>query len=123
MVFQGAQTSIEGSLDTMTSQEIQSFNSQFSSYEGSIKGSSVKSLLQAVIASNGSNTYGRTVQVNSAGCRKNGEAVGTTSLTLNPTSTGSDISGFASQLSTTSTYTVSFGYNNDGTINQVTIAN
>lgn len=96
MVFQGAQTSIEGSLDTMSSQEVQAFNSQFSSYEGTVKGSAAKSLIQKVIASNGSNTYGRTVtaEINGTKCGDDADTMSTA----------------AAGLTTTKNYLVTFTY-------------
>lgn len=110
MVFNGAQESIGGAMDTMSAQEVQAFNSQFASYEGSIKGTAVKSLIQAVIASNASNTYDRYIAVNDTAVTKD---------TLDTAATA--MSTYASGLVSTKQYTVSFGYATDGTINKVNI--
>ncbi len=120
MVFRGANDSITGAMDTMNSQEITAFNSQFSSYEGQIKGTSVKDLLQKVIASNAGNTYNRTVKVSFSGVKDSKN----TAVTLSGKSDGNSISTAASKLVSTHTYTVSFKYDtgtNDGCINEVTV--
>ncbi len=49
-IFQQAQSTVNNS--GMSQAEIQSFNSQFTKYEGKIKGSAVKSLIQEVNVNN-----------------------------------------------------------------------
>ena len=49
-VYNSAQTSIEDSLDSMSTQETELFNSMFSSYEGTQTGSNIKALLGRTIA-------------------------------------------------------------------------
>ena len=115
MVFRGANDSITGAMDTMNSQEIKAFNSQFASYEGKMKGTSVKALLQSVIASNAGNTYNRTVKVTEVACASKSD--------------GTTISKSAASLKSTKTYKVSFKYDeatnstNKGCINEVVIEN
>lgn len=117
LVFNGAQESIEGSLDTMSAQEIQAFNSQFSSYEGSVKGSSVRSLIQKVIASNSSNTYGRYIGIDGTAIT----SVKAPTDASTAATAATNMSKQASALTTTTKYTISFEYNADGTINKVVI--
>ena len=122
MVFRGANDSITGAMDTMNSQEIKAFNSQFASYEGKMKGTSVKALLQSVIASNAGNTYNRTVKVTVS-------ASGGNEVACASKSDGTTISKSAASLKSTKTYKVSFKYDeatnstNKGCINEVVIEN
>ena len=92
---------------SMNAQEIQAFNSQFTPYEGSQRGSSVRALISAVIANN--NTYtDKQVSV------INGSETGTADATA--------LSTISAGLDTASTYTVTFtGYSAKGLISQITI--
>ena len=93
---------------SMNAQEIQAFNSQFTPYEGSQRGSSVRALISAVIANN--NTYtDKTVTV------INGSGEGT--------SDASSLSTISAGLDTAATYTVTFtAYSAKGLISQITIS-
>ena len=64
MVFGGAQSNIEGSISSMSTQEVEAFNNQYLMYNGDQKGSSVKSMINKVIANN-SNEDGRDITINS----------------------------------------------------------
>jgi len=55
MVFNGSKENVDSAMDTVSAQQIQVFNGQFSAYEGTQKGSNVRALNQAVIASNAKN--------------------------------------------------------------------
>lgn len=54
-IFNSAQGTIDSSLQSMTSQEVDAFNSQFTSYQGDeVSGSNVKSLMTKLAANYGS---------------------------------------------------------------------
>lgn len=93
----------------MSKAQIQAFNSTFTQYEGSKKGSEVRSLIQEVIASNA--------------LEENQDAERKVSLTLN----GSEIiaSGAAtatgtSAIKNTASYEVTFNYNN-GLVSEINV--
>lgn len=93
----------------MSKAQIQAFNSTFTQYEGSKKGSEVRSLIQEVIASNA--------------LEENKDAERKVSLTLN----GSEIiaSGAAtatgtSAIKNTASYEVTFNYNN-GLVSEINV--
>lgn len=96
MIFNQAQTVVNGS--GMTEAEITTFNSKFQKYEGSQKGSVVKSLINDILAVNSDENVENDI---SAG------------------DTGTDITS-TSWINTSTTYTVTFGYDG-GRINSVTI--
>ena len=54
-IFNGANSTITDSMTSMSTQEIEAFNNQFLSYDGSQSGSNVKKLIERLIAN--SNTY------------------------------------------------------------------
>ena len=107
MIFNTAQDTTKNS--GMTQAQVAAFNNKFSKYEGTIKGSEVRSLIQEVIASNGdenninaSRTI--TVQLNNADY-----LTGTTVKTT-------------TQIQTTKSYTVKITeYNTDGTVKTISI--
>ena len=70
-IFQQAQSTVNN--NGMSQAEIQSFNSQFTKYEGeSVKGSSVKSLIQEVIVNNAQDESGeRQITVSFSDKRRN----------------------------------------------------
>lgn len=107
MVLNQGQDIIKGS--GMSKADIQTFNSQFTKYEGTIKGSELRSLIQEVVASNALD--------------ENSDAGRTVSLTLGSTPIVAD--GVASAQNTnnirnTANYTVEIQYN-DGLVNQINV--
>ncbi|MGN1296899.1 MAG: hypothetical protein ACI4VH_00460 [Clostridia bacterium] len=96
MIFNQAQTVVNGS--GMTEAEITTFNSKFQKYEGSQKGSVVKSLINDILA------------VNSDDNDENDISAGEDSTDITSTS----------WINTSTTYSVEFGYEN-GRISSVTI--
>lgn len=62
-ILSAAQDVTDGVGDTTTSQAVQAFNSPFMAYSGTQKGSAVKSLLQAVSASNANNGSNKTIEI------------------------------------------------------------
>ena len=102
MIFSQAQDTVSNS--GMSDAEISSFNSRFSKYEGTQKGSVVKTLIQEVIASNANadnSNAGRTITV---------------FLNGNEINTSSDIL-------TSESYEVSITNYNDGCVSEITISN
>ena len=99
MIFNQAQDTVNNS--GMSQAELQAFNNQFIKYEGTRKGSEVKSLVSEVLASNADDNNknaGRTVKIN--GSEPSGEAT----------------SGFK----TNKSYTVTIGYVK-GVVDDITI--
>ena len=111
MIFSQAQSVVDGS--GMTEAEVNSFNAKFTKYQGNIKGSMVRSLVQEALANNNNDSVSdeRYVTINS----KNGS--------INPDTTKSDANlvslaegteqqpNFGNKFSNTQTYTVDFQYN------------
>ena len=101
MIFNTAQDTTKNS--GMTQAQVSAFNNKFSKYEGTIKGSEVRSLIQEVVASNGDDNNknaSRQITIN-----KDNKAI--------VSGTTADSSGIL----TTKSYTVKITeYNNDGTI-------
>ena len=85
---------------TATSQAVQTFNQQFTQYQGTQKGSTVKTLYQAYIASNGANTdSGHQITWDSStGCVYD-----------------------MSTVSNSKKYTVSLSYDSEGYVNKITV--
>ena len=92
----------------MTQAQVAAFNNKFSKYEGKIKGSEVRSLIQEVVASNGDDNNknaSRKITI-----KKDNKAI------------VSDTSADSSGILTTQSYTVKITeYNGDGTIKTITI--
>lgn len=92
----------------MTQAQVTAFNNKFSKYEGTIKGSEVRSLIQEVVASNGDDNNknaSRQITIN-----KDSKAI--------VSGTTADSSGIL----TTKSYTVKITeYNDDGTIKTMEI--
>ena len=99
IIFSQAQDTINNS--GMSQAELQTYNSQFLKYEGSQKGTVVKSMIQEVLAIN-NNGSGYTITVN-----VNGTAISTT----NPTK----------DINNASTYNVELVYDTTGTGRVTTI--
>lgn len=55
MIVNGGMGIVDRGIGSMTSQEIQVFNSQFTNYEGTQRGSVVKTLMETVSSSNATN--------------------------------------------------------------------
>ena len=106
MIFNTAQDTTKNS--GMTQAQVSAFNNKFSKYDGTIKGSEVRSLIQEVIASNGDDNNknaSRQITIN-----KDNKAIvsGTTAD--------------SSSILTTKSYTVKITeYNADGTIKTMEI--
>lgn len=94
MIFNQAQDTVNNS--GMTQAEITTFNNKFLKYEGTQKGSVVKSLVNEVIASN-ADSSNPVVKVNG---------------------TGGGIT--TSDIDTTATYTVALEYNSNGRVANIT---
>ena len=112
MILNQAQDTINGS--GMTQAEIQAFNSKFTKYEGNRRGSVVRSLLQEVVSSNGT-------QENKDAKRLISVTYGTNKLIDTKDDGTSTVNSFSS-IKNTSTYTVSFTYDNSGCVKTITIA-
>lgn len=112
MIFSQAQDTINNS--GMSKAEIQSFNSQFTKYEGTQKGSNVKSLIQEVNSSNVSDVQegnDRNIQLVGAGNADSG-ANGTTKAYTYSTSS----------IASSAQYDISIEYDsNSGYVNKITI--
>ena len=93
-MYLDSEDTIHNSIDSMGSQVVQSFNSQFEMYEGLLKGSQVKGLFSMVNASNSVNPEHQ--------------------VTITGVSNQSDIQN-------TENYTVDLFYNSDGYINKISI--
>lgn len=106
MIFNTAQDTTKNS--GMTQAQVAAFNNKFSKYEGKIKGSEVRSLIQEVVASNGDDNNknaSRKITIK----KDNKEIV-------------SDTNADSSGILTTQSYTVKIAeYNTDGTIKIITI--
>ena len=106
MIFNTAQDTTKNS--GMTQAQVSAFNNKFSKYEGTIKGSEVRSLIQEVVASNGDDNNknaSRQITIN-----KDSKAI--------VSGTTADSSGIL----TTKSYTVKITeYNDDGTIKTIEI--
>ena len=106
MIFNTAQDTTKNS--GMTQAQVAAFNNKFSKYEGTIKGSEVRSLVQEVIASNGDD--------------KNKNAKRTISIKSGQTEIVSNITANSESILTTKSYKVKMSaYNGDGTIKEITI--
>lgn len=106
MIFNTAQDTTKNS--GMKQAQVSAFNNKFSKYEGTIKGSEVRSLIQEVVASNGDDNNknaSRQITIN-----KDSKAI--------VSGTTADSSGIL----TTKSYTVKITeYNDDGTIKTMEI--
>lgn len=108
MVYNNAKNTV-GSAN-LSKQEIQTFNSQFENYEGSNKtASEIRTMYQAVIASNASETKsGTSRKVSITGSDDADCGTPSTTLKTAPTSTPT--------VSNANTYTVKLGYSTDGLV-------
>ena len=114
-IFTQAQSVIQGS--GMTQAEISTFNSQFLKYEGSKKGSEIKSLIQEVNINNSQDeSKERQVKIETAGSK----------VTIGEITTGTgddEVKNYAtSNIKNTQTYTVSITeYAKDGRITKIKV--
>lgn len=109
MILGKAQDTINGS--GMTQAEVQAFNERFTKYEGKQKGSSVRTLIQEVIASNGTEENQDANRLITVGC---GGSLSGVSVS------GTAVSG-TEKIKSTVQYTVSFTYATDGRVTTITI--
>ena len=112
MIFNTAQDTTKNS--GMTQAQVAAFNNKFSKYEGTIKGSEVRSLIQEVVASNGDDN------------NKNAKRVitinGNAGATVTPGDNGAADTVSSADIVVTKSYTVKIkDYNADGTIKTITI--
>lgn len=114
LVYSQSRSVIDTGVAQMSSTEISMFNAQFNEYSGKQKGSSVKALLQAIIANNQtySDDTAKQVKVKSTA----------TDATLTETPDQSNISNLISSIKPSTTYKVTFTYTSS-LISGVTIAN
>ena len=104
MIFNTAQDTTKNS--GMNQAQVASFNNKFTKYEGDIKGSEVRSLIQEIIASNGDENN---INANRL-------------ITVTGAAAGTGTSIPSSGIKTTSTYTVSITtHTADGYINGISI--
>ena len=107
MIFNTAQDTTKNS--GMTQAQVAAFNNKFSKYEGTIKGSEVRSLIQEVIASNGDDN-------NKNASRK-------INISKDSKDIVKDTTADSSGILTTKSYIVKItAYNADGTIKTITIS-
>lgn len=115
IMINAAQTPIDTATAGVTSQGVQVFNSQFTSYAGTrVSGSNVKTLL-SILNSNNANSSNQirvTFQY---------KAAGATTLTTGLTNTVTGIAAQITNVTNTKTFTVAFGYDTNGYINTCTI--
>lgn len=118
-IFNMAKSSVN--TDTLDSLDISTFNSQFTQYEGDQLGSSVKSLLTAIIASNNTNSDAedRLIEVtydNTEGPSTMSSYATTYTITVDTVGDVSTSLGkLSSALSNTHHYYIEFEYDSSGT--------
>lgn len=112
MIFNQAQDTVGNS--GMSKAEIQTFNSNFTKYEGTKKGSDVKALIQEVNTSNASDVQeGNGRQITITGVVDAATGNGTTTAQTYATS----------KVASSKQYTVTIGYDsNSGYVNSITLA-
>ena len=101
LIYSRATGVINMAATTMNSQEILAFNSQFTPFEGRQKGSSVRSLISKVIASNAIYSNSREVTIN------------------NEEYDATIYSNFSKEINTGSYYTVKLDYGNNGLVSNI----
>ena len=114
MIFNQAQSAVDGS--GMSDAQVQTFNAKWLKYEGRQKGSTIRSLVQEVMANNNNDEASEETMVS---INKNNKINTTTTIntgvTSNPVVTleaGANKQPTYTSFSNTITYTVSFKYNN-----------
>ncbi len=63
MIVSSATDVVDSSSDTTKQQAVQAFNSTFNNYQGTQKGSAIKTLLETISTSNSTNASGHTISV------------------------------------------------------------
>ena len=104
LIYSRATGVINTAATTMNAQEILAFNSQFTPYEGTQKGSSIRSLISKVIASNAIYTDTRKVIIN------------------NDLDTNQELSDYSKNINTANNYKVTFTEYKNGIITGITIS-
>ena len=110
LIVNSTQDMTERAGTTASSQAIQVFNQQFTQYEGTQKGSTVKSLIQAINASNGAEY---TAGGSTAGAGHQ--------ITITYTLTGVSGTAGAADIVNTRKYKITFDTDSEGYINAATI--
>lgn len=114
-IFQQAQSTVNNS--GMSQAEIQTFNSQFTKYEGSMKGSAVKSMVQEVNVNNSqdeSNEHQITIDASTGS--------GASASSLIPLASGKTNQYLTNNIKNTKTYTVSITeYGSNGRITKIKV--
>lgn len=126
-IFASAQTQVNDTLTTMSSQQIEAFNSNFSSFEAEQVGSQVKALLGRLIA-NGNTYVEEPDKVPDVKIDKVSDTWSEISSVTYNQSNVEDLNTYINNLgeirnniSTKHKYYVEFGYAEDGLINLITI--
>lgn len=116
VLIMNSTSGVTGGMDSSAkAMEMQSFNSQFTSYAGKgIAASQVRSLVSAVISSNATNDN-HTISVTTSGKGFNSDAVKT------GTSVASELAKINQGLKSTYKFTVELSYDDEGFINAITI--
>ena len=109
MIFNQAQSAIDGS--GMSDAQLQTFNSKFLKYEGKQKGSTIRSMVQEVIANNNSEEASDETMV-TVNVNYTDDVTTTGTDTIVKLDKGTNKQPTFGSLTNTKTYTVSFGYYN-----------
>ena len=99
---------------TMSAQEIQAFNSQFTPYEGNQRGSSIRAMISTVIANNAA------YDTSSPKFVRIINSTGVQGMSGGAQVTNENMAELSSKINTQVTYPVTFNYT-DGLISQITI--
>ncbi len=130
-IYTSSQSTINDSLTQMNTQEIEAFNSQFTIYGGSQNGAKLKSMVGTCIAN--ANTYKEEpaklprVSINKFS-EKLGDGNNADTGTLNKGGDTPELNNYINTLATIRnnlenkhSYTVNFGYSNNGVLTSITI--
>ena len=104
MIYNGAHGSIDTAITQMSAQEKQIFNAQFTSYDGKMSGTKVKSLIGAVITNNAENKANTTQKV------VNVVTKGVTDFKDANVNDSAKLSTLNSKINTNKSYTVTLTY-------------
>ena len=106
----------------LSEQEVQAFNAKFTPYEGAnVSGTRVKTLLQAVRASNQVNTDKKIITFTYKYYNSSTDTTATTDSAIKGDEDESKLASLEEKIIATSTYTVTFGYSNKSLINSITV--
>ena len=117
MIVNSSQDVTDQVTDLTTNQAVKTFNSEFTTYQGSQKGSSVRSLLQSISVNNATNrnTSGRIINVIITDSK-------TANASLSKTNDSTVITQAAANIVTSAKYNVKMsGVDTEGYITEITI--